>query len=143
MSAHNFEHIHLSQQQVDINPFVLFFVIMIIPYMLFFGFLMFLTGQLDLTLLFTSVIQVNNTVYFKTWLIGSFLLTCCSALLFSGYRARLYLLARWIQNRTKSRNENISKPSHFYSIEELTNTSEETPERHRELEHILSLNASK
>lgn len=105
--------------------------------MLFFTLLMLLTGQHDLFLLYTSVLEVSNTVYLKAWMIGSFLLACCSALLLGGYRTKIYLLGLWIQNRSMHFTQNKSDPDQYFLIEELPDDPEKVPDRHRELESIL------
>ncbi len=125
------------QQQIDINPFMIFVIFMLLPYLLFFTLLVLLTGQHDLMLLYASVIDVSDTVYFKAWMIGSFLLSCSAAMILGGQRTKAYLLALWVKNRPMHLSEIKTEQEQCFLIEELPNQPEKIPERHRELESIL------
>lgn len=137
MTAAQYERMHQPKEDVDVNPVTTFILLLVAPYILFFGLLMLLTGQFDLPLVYTSVIQVSGTVYIKAWVIGSFLLAVTGTVLLSGYRTKTYVVEQITRKQTRqSPTPTLQQTAHF-SIEELPSDQARTPSRHIELERIL------
>jgi hypothetical protein len=126
-----------SQEDVSINPVTTFLFLLITPYILFFALLMLLTGQYDLPLLYTSVIQVSGTAYVKAWIIGSFLLAVIGTVVLSGYRTKTYVIERMAYKRPRNTPFKLQKDSSHFSIEELPSEQASIPSRHVKLERIL------
>jgi len=73
---------------VELNPFVVFLILFIVPYLLFFGLLMLVTGQTDAMLLYASVVNESNDALIKAWVIGTFALSVVGTLWFSGVQTK-------------------------------------------------------
>lgn len=114
MTAAEFRHPRARGETVSFNPFLLFVLLLITPYLLFFSLLMLVTGELNLSLLAESVWQGEWSVYMKTWVIGSFVLSVLGALFFGGYRTERYLTRHRAVRRTRPR---PAPHEHHYVIE--------------------------
>lgn len=140
MTAAEFEHIHHPQDNVNVNPLMLFLLLLVMPYVLFFGLLMLVTWQFDLVLLYESVMQVSGAAYIKAWVIGSFLLAFLGALLLSGYRTRSYLSEHLHTAKPQRpvRQNTAAVPNGHYTIEELPHEDAAAETRHSELDSVIS-----
>ncbi|WP_416768714.1 hypothetical protein ACM66T_01880 [Sulfurimonas sp. ST-25] len=94
MTAMELERSRMADSPVYVNPFLLFIILLVAPYLFFLGLLMIVTGELDILLLIETVWQGEWSAYTKTWAIGSFVLALLGALFFGGYRTERYLLRK-------------------------------------------------
>lgn len=85
---------------VTFNPVVLFLLIFITPYILFVVTVMAVTGRTDIMLIYESVIANSDSVYFKAWMIGTFVLAILGSLFFSGRRTKQYLVEQFDEKRS-------------------------------------------
>lgn len=138
MTPAQYENFNTLEDDVNINPLMLFVILFITPYVLFFGLLMLITWQFNLALLYESVVQVGGTAYIKAWVIGTFLLAFFGALLFSGYRTKTYLSEHLLA--TKPQQLPTQKPMSYehYTIEELPHDEAAVEARHLELDSVIS-----
>ncbi|MHC3993586.1 hypothetical protein ACXWTF_02045 [Thiomicrolovo sp. ZZH C-3] len=94
MTAMELERSRMAGHPVNVNPFLLFVLLLIAPYAFFLALLILVTGELDILLLIETVWQGEWRAYIKTWAIGSFVLALLGTLLFGGYRTERYLLRK-------------------------------------------------
>ena len=137
MTSAELEHFNHQQDEVEVNPFMLFMLLLIMPYVLFFGLLMLITWQFNLALLYESVVQVSGTVYIKAWVIGSFVLAFLGALLLSGYRTKSYLSEQLLAAKPQQLTRQSAAPKGHYTIEELPQEEGAVEARHSQLERVI------
>ena len=119
-------HDNTIVDEVSINPFYTFLLLFVTPYIVFFLLLMLVTGQTDIELLYTSVINESNAAILKAWVIGSFVLSMIGSLFFSGYRTTDYIARRLRANKPMEGGSVLPvEPSHFV-IEEVQHDLPET-----------------
>ena len=131
-----------SGESVEVNPLTMFVLLLVMPYLLFFGLLMLLTGQTDIVLLFDSVVRESQTVYMKAWIIGTFILSVLGALWVSGYRTTNFITQR-ITGSRKRRGGSVGEPVPMHYVFEETpheeaDPSESTPQRYARLDSVIT-----
>jgi hypothetical protein len=123
MTATQLEHSRMKGGTVSVNPFLLFLMLLVAPYVLFLGLLVVVTGELDLFLLAETVWQGEWNAFAKTWIIGSFVLALLGALTFGGYRTERYLLRRRSAHTVAPR---LARHNSHYVIEDEPEPEDET-----------------
>ena len=125
-------------ETVDVNMVWTFLLFLVLPYVLFFGLLILLTGQIDLGLLYRSVMHDDAAAVFKAWVIGTFTLSSLGAFFLTAYRTEKYI-ARHIDFTSKPPKPAGGSVAPYFVIEsgESVEASEETKSRHRELNGML------
>ncbi|RLA72740.1 MAG: hypothetical protein DRG24_02085 [Epsilonproteobacteria bacterium] len=89
-----------------VNPFIIFFTIFLMPYILFFLLMMAITGLVEPMLIVDAIIKKSSTDFIKVWVIGSFVLSIFTTLYLSGINVKQY-----VQN-TMGRRPKLSGGSH-------------------------------
>ncbi|GEM_PF-2805109 len=108
---------------VDINPFLVFVLLFVSPYLLFYLLLALVTGQTDPQLLYFSVVNESNAALVKAWVIGTFVLSLLGTLWFSAKQTTQYLETRFSSPVPEAPKE---EPAHFV-IEEHDDSESEGP----------------
>ena len=125
---------------VNVNLVGTFLLFLMLPYIFFFGLLMILTGQIDIILLYQSVMDNNSMVVFKGWVIGFFTIVSVSAFFLTAYRTEKYITDRFKQVPPPEKKQRVggSVPTH-YIIESdgAVEASEETEIRMNELNDVI------
>jgi hypothetical protein len=140
MTPTQFEQGRRRNDKININMIGTFVVFLMLPYVFFFGLLMLLTGQVDLVLLYNSVMHNHDMAVFKAWLIGLFTLASVGGFFLTAYRTEKYIADRIGQTPKPPEHtpHGGSVPTH-YVIEsgETLEASEATKARHSELEGVI------
>ena len=125
---------------IDVNMVGTFLLFLLLPYIFFFGLLMLLTGQIDIVLLYNSVVNNNSMVVFKAWVIGFFTIASISAFFLTAYRTEKYIAdhIRRTSNPPKPTGRSGTLPTHYF-IETggTVEASEESKSRLRELDDVI------
>lgn len=108
-------------------PVVLFFTLLIGPYLLFFLLLMLLTGNTDFILLYESIMQESNAVLLKTWIIGSFVLAILGTFYITTQQTKQLLKLQRQQAREAKFNATRNKHAGF-TIEKSRDMADGTGE---------------
>ena len=122
---------------VNINMVLVFAFFLILPYILFFGLLMLLTGQIDVLLLYSAVMQKNDPVVIKAWVIGMFVLSVASTAYVSIYRTEKYLVRRLSHHSGGSVGSAKVPESFVMESPEKVEETEESKTRHSGLGNVI------
>jgi len=125
---------------IDVNMAWTLLLFLVLPYVLFFGLLMLLTGQVDLLLLYRSVMHDDATAVFKAWVIGIFTLMSLGAFFLTAYRTEKYIAdhmeAKSEPPKPAAGGGSVS-PHFVIESAETVEASEAAKSRHRELDNVL------
>ena len=130
-------HERVPQSDVDVNLGVTFAVLLILPYALFFGLLMLVTGEPNLALLYDAVTAGRDMVVVKAWIIGFFVLSVVAAAVLTAYRTERYV-AEHLSPAPRKR-QHGSRAAEYFVIEsdDAAETPEEAKARHAGLERVV------
>ncbi len=103
-----------NEEGVNVNPFAIFLLLFITPYLLFYALLVLITGEVSLAILYNAVSSEDNTALLKTWIIGSFLLSIVGTAVISGAS-----ISRSIKRKisVQNRHSGLSKSDPHFVIE--------------------------
>ena len=94
---------------VSVNPFLMFIMIFLVPYLLFFLLIMSVTGLVEPLLILETIIQKSSLDFVKIWVIGSFILSLLATLYLSGNSATHYLLSALHQRKHSDKERLINE----------------------------------
>lgn len=127
---------HLRHPALDVNPFTLVGIFILIPYLLFYILLCVATGSQDPWLLLHALRDLGQSLYFRAWLTGSMLLCLLAAWWFGTQRVRT--LIRHTHHLCDAPND--VEAGEYYSIEIAVDPTPGQHERYGRL--ALALDAS-
>lgn len=126
------EHPHTPAENVDVNPFLVFVIVLVVPYLLFYILLMLVTGEINIVLLYKSVMSQNHTALLKTWVIGTFVLAVASSIFTALYRTGSYFT-----HHRQTRSQFHKQKSFVIESAEHVEEAEATKTRHAALENVV------
>lgn len=92
-----------TPDEVSVNPLKVFFLILTLPYALFLGVLMLLTGETNPFTIFNAVVTESNSVYFKSWVIGTFALAMVGTMFVSMRKTGKIINDKLIEKKEEKR----------------------------------------
>jgi hypothetical protein len=132
MTPNAHEHPYTPVDNVDVNPFLVFVVVLVLPYLLFYILLMLVTGEINIVLLYESVMSNSHTALIKTWVIGTFVLAVASSLFTALYRTGSHL-----GHRQPPRSQFHQKVNFVIESAEHVEEAEATKTRHAALQNVV------
>jgi len=121
----------------NINIGLTFVLILILPYLLFFGMLMLLTGEVNITLLYAAVTAGHDMAIVKAWVIGIFVLSVVSAVILTLYRTERYFAEHLSHRSTPSSRGGSATPHFVIETPEEVEETEASKARHAGLESVV------
>jgi len=140
MTTEELEQTRKRTDVVDVNNanVVLTFVLFLfLPYLIFFGLLMLLTGEVSIVLLYGAVTAGQDMAVFKAWVIGTFVLSIAAAVILTLYRTEKYFAGRMEQQSKRSLRGGSATQHFVIESPEEVEESEASKARHASLDSVV------